>query len=135
MRTVITFGTYDLFHYGHLRLLERAASHGDRLVVGVSTDELNEDKKGYRPVIPYEHRAAILEALEVVDEVFPERRLEDKRQYAIEHAADVLVMGADWEGQFDDELAGVCEVVYLDRTAGVSTTSLKRLLQSGIEEV
>lgn len=135
MRTVITFGTYDLFHYGHLRILERAAEHGDRLVVGVSTDELNEDKKGYRPVIPYEHRAAILEALEVVDEVFPEHRLEDKRQYAIDHGADVLVMGADWKGRFDDELEGVCEVVYLDRTPGVSTTALRRLLRTGIEEV
>lgn len=135
MRTVITFGTYDLFHYGHLRILERAAEHGDRLVVGVSTDELNEGKKGYRPVIPYDHRAAILEALEVVDEVFPEHRLEEKRQYVIDHGADVLVMGADWKGRFDDELEGVCEVVYLDRTPGVSTTSLKRVLQTGIEEL
>lgn len=134
MRTVITFGTYDLFHYGHLRILERAAEHGDRLVVGVSTDDLNEQKKGYRPVIAFDHRAAILQALEVVDEVFPERRLEDKRRYVVGHDADVLVMGADWKGRFDDELDGVCEVVYLDRTPGVSTTLLRRLVASGVEE-
>lgn len=134
MRTVITFGTFDLFHLGHLRILERAAAHGDRLVVGVSTDELNERKKGYRPVFPYEHRAAILQALAIVDEVFPEHRLEDKRLYAMEHGADILVMGADWKGRFDEELAGVCEVAYLDRTPGISTTALRRILATGAEE-
>lgn len=134
MRTVITFGTYDLFHYGHLRILERAAAHGDRLVVGVSTDELNQSKKGYRPVFPYEHRAAILEGLEVVDVVFPEHSLEAKRDYVKEHRADVLVMGADWKGRFD-ELGDVCEVAYLDRTPGISTSSLRRLLAAGVEEL
>ena len=134
MRTVITFGTYDLFHYGHLRILERAAAHGDRLVVGVSTDELNESKKGYRPVFPWEHRAAILAGLAVVDDVFAEESLEAKRDYVVAHGADVLVMGADWKGRFD-ELADVCEVAYLDRTPGISTSDVRRLLATGIDEL
>lgn len=134
MRTAITFGTFDLFHYGHLRILERTATYGDRLIVGVSTDELNTSKKGYRPVFPYDHRAAIVRALAVVDDVFPEYRLEDKRQYVVDHGADILVMGADWKGRFDDELNGVCEVAYLDRTPGISTSSLRRLLATGVEE-
>ena len=134
MRTVITFGTYDLFHFGHLRILQRAAEHGDRLVVGVSTDELNESKKGYRPVFPFGQRAAILAGLGVVDEVFAEESLEAKRDYVVEHRADVLVMGADWKGRFDD-LLDVCEVAYLDRTPGISSSELRRLLAAGVEEL
>lgn len=134
MRTVITFGTYDLFHFGHLRILERAAEHGDRLVVGCSTDELNESKKGYRPVFPYEHRSAIVGAMSVVDEVFAEKSLEAKRDYVLEHRADVLVMGADWAGRFDD-LGDVCEVVYLDRTPGISTSDLRRVMASEVQEL
>lgn len=134
MTTVITFGTYDLFHYGHLRILERAATYGDRLLVGCSTDELNEDKKGYRPVFPYAHRAAILGALSVVDLVFPEESLDAKRSYVLGHGADVLVMGADWEGRFD-ELSDVCKVVYLDRTPGISTSDLRRVMASDVQEL
>lgn len=128
-RVVVTFGTFDLFHRGHLRILRRAAAYGDRLVVGVSTDELNESKKGYRPVFPYEDRSAIVGAIEVVDDVFPEHSLDDKRQYLLEHGADVLVMGADWEGAFDT-LGDVCEVVYLPRTPGISTSELRRLIST-----
>ena len=132
-RTVVTFGTYDLFHVGHLRILQRAAAHGDRLVVGVSTDELNESKKGYRPVFSFADRSAIVGAIEVVDEVFPEESLDLKRDYLVAHDADVLVMGADWAGRFD-EFADVCEVVYLDRTPGISTSDLRRVISAGREE-
>ena len=116
-RTVITFGTFDVFHVGHLRVLERAAALGDRLVVGVSADALNERKKGRAPIFSQRERLAIVGALKVVDEVFVEESLELKRDYVVEHGADVLVMGDDWAGKFD-ELGDVCEVVYLERTPG-----------------
>ena len=98
-RTVITFGTFDVFHVGHLRVLERAAALGDRLVVGVSADALNERKKGRAPIFSQRERLAIVGALKVVDEVFVEESLELKRDYVVEHGADVLVMGDDWAGQ------------------------------------
>ena len=122
-RTVITFGTFDVFHVGHLRVLERAAALGDRLVVGVSADALNERKKGRVPVFTQRERLAIVGALKVVDEVFIEESLEQKRDYILEHGADVLVMGDDWAGKFD-ELSDVCEVVYLERTPAISTTAI-----------
>ncbi len=122
-RTVITFGTFDVFHVGHLRVLERAAGLGDRLVVGVSADALNERKKGRVPVFSQRERLAIVSALRVVDEVFVEESLELKRDYIVVHAADVLVMGDDWAGRFD-EYADVCEVVYLPRTPAISTTAI-----------
>ena len=122
-RTVITFGTFDVFHVGHLRVLERAADLGDRLVVGVSADALNERKKGRVPVFTQRERLAIVGALRVVDEVFVEESLEQKRDYIVEHGADVLVMGDDWEGKFD-EFGDVCEVVYLERTPAISTTAI-----------
>jgi glycerol-3-phosphate cytidylyltransferase len=122
-RTVITFGTFDVFHVGHLRVIERAASLGDRLVVGVSADALNERKKGRSPVYSQAERMEIVAALRAVDEVFLEESLEQKRDYVVEHGADVLVMGDDWQGRFD-ELKDVCEVVYLPRTPAISTTAL-----------
>ncbi len=122
-RTVITFGTFDVFHVGHLRVIERAASLGDRLVVGVSADALNERKKGRSPVYSQAERMEIVAALRAVDEVFLEESLEQKRDYVVEHGADVLVMGDDWQGKFD-ELKDVCEVVYLPRTPAISTTAL-----------
>jgi glycerol-3-phosphate cytidylyltransferase len=122
-RTVITFGTFDVFHVGHLRVIERAASLGDRLVVGVSADALNERKKGRSPVYSQAERMEIVAALRAVDEVFLEESLEQKRDYVLEHGADVLVMGDDWQGKFD-ELEDVCEVVYLPRTPAISTTAL-----------
>jgi len=122
-RTVITFGTFDVFHVGHLRVIERAASLGDRLVVGVSADALNERKKGRSPVYSQAERMEIVAALRAVDEVFLEESLEQKRDYIVEHGADVLVMGDDWQGKFDD-LEDVCEVVYLPRTPAISTTAL-----------
>lgn len=122
-RTVITFGTFDVFHVGHLRVLERAADLGERLVVGVSADALNESKKGRVPVFSQKERLRIVSALRVVDAVFVEESLELKRKYILEHAADVLVMGDDWAGRFD-EFADICEVVYLPRTPAISTTAI-----------
>jgi choline-phosphate cytidylyltransferase len=122
-RTVITFGTFDVFHVGHLRVIERAASLGDRLVVGVSADALNERKKGRPPVFSQAERMEIIAALKPVDVVFVEESLEQKREYILEHGADVLVMGDDWSGKFD-EFEDICEVVYLPRTPAISTTAL-----------
>lgn len=122
-RTVLTFGTFDVFHVGHLRILERAASLGDRLVVGVSADELNLRKKGRTPVFSEAERLAIVNALKVVDDVFVEESLEQKRDYILQHQADVLVMGDDWAGKFD-EFKDICEVVYLARTPAISTTAI-----------
>ena len=122
-RTVITFGTFDVFHVGHVRVLQRAAALGDRLVVGVSADALNIAKKGRPPVFTQDERLEIVSALRVVDEVFVEESLELKRDYIVEHGADVLVMGDDWAGKFD-WVSDVCEVVYLPRTPSVSTTGV-----------
>jgi glycerol-3-phosphate cytidylyltransferase len=122
-RTVITFGTFDVFHVGHLRVIERAAALGDRLVVGVSADALNMRKKDRLPVFSEGERLAIVSALKPVDEVFVEESLELKREYILKFGADVLVMGDDWEGRFD-EFKDICEVVYLPRTPAISTTAL-----------
>jgi len=122
-RTVITFGTFDVFHLGHLRVLERAAALGDRLVVGVSADALNLRKKGREPVFTEAERLEIVAALRMVDEVFVEESLEQKREYIERYDADVLVMGDDWRGKFD-EFEDICDVVYLPRTPAISTTAL-----------
>ena len=122
-RTVITFGTFDVLHVGHVRVLNRAAALGDRLVVGVSSDRLNFSKKGRNPVFTEEERVEIVANLKVVDSVFIEESLEQKRDYVLEHGAQVLVMGDDWAGKFD-HLNEVCEVVYLPRTPSVSTTAI-----------
>lgn len=128
MKTIITYGTFDLFHVGHVNLLERARSLGDRLVVGVSSDEFNAIK-GKRSVFPYEHRARIVAALKCVDEVFPEQNWDQKPCDIARYGAHVFVMGHDWQGKFDDLAAG-CEIVYLPRTDGISTTELKSALSS-----
>lgn len=128
MRRVITFGTFDLFHIGHLNILARARTFGDHLCVGVSSDEMNEDKKGFRPLFPLADRLAIVGALRVVDAVFVEESMAHKRSYIERHRADVLVMGGDWEGRFDD-LRDLCEVVYLPRTADISSSALKERLR------
>ena len=122
-KTVITFGTFDVLHVGHVRVLNRAAEYGDRLVVGVSADALNIAKKGRAPVYTQDERMEIVASLRVVDEVFVEESLEQKRDYIVEHGADVLVMGDDWAGKFD-WVSDVCEVVYLPRTPSVSTTGI-----------
>ncbi|MGZ4776240.1 MAG: adenylyltransferase/cytidyltransferase family protein [Oryzihumus sp.] len=122
-RTVITFGTFDVLHVGHVRVLQRAAGLGDRLVVGVSADQLNISKKGRAPVFSQEERLEIVGSLKMVDEVFVEESLELKRDYVTQFQADVLAMGNDWEGKFDF-LSDICEVVYFPRTPSVSTTAL-----------
>lgn len=121
--TVITFGTFDVFHVGHVRVLNRAAEFGDRLLVGVSSDQLNQAKKGRRPVFTQEERMEIISNVKSVHGVFLEESLELKRQYVEEHKADVLVMGDDWAGKFD-YLNDICKVVYLPRTPSVSTTAI-----------
>lgn len=127
MTTVITFGTYDLFHIGHLRILSRARALGDKLIVGVSTDELNFSKKGIKPVFPLVERMEILRSIRFVDDVFPEESLELKGKYIQSFHADILVMGNDWEGKFD-EFKTLCDVVYLPRTEGISTTKVKEYI-------
>ncbi|WP_312909853.1 adenylyltransferase/cytidyltransferase family protein [Stutzerimonas nitrititolerans] len=125
--TVITYGTFDMFHIGHLRLLERMSQLGDRVVVGVSTDEFNA-QKGKRALIPYADRKAIIEALKFVDLVIPETSWEQKPLDIDRFGVDAFVIGDDWQGHFDD-LKAYCEVVYLERTAGVSSSELKMALK------
>lgn len=126
-RVVITYGTFDLFHIGHLNLLERLSALGDRLIVGVSTDEFNEGK-GKHTVIPFAERSRLVGAMKCVDMVIPESSWEQKRRDIEQYDASVFGMGADWEGKFD-ELRSLCEVVYLPRTRGISTTDLKNTLR------
>ena len=121
--TVITFGTFDVLHVGHIRVLTRSAALGNRLVVGVSSDALNFSKKGRNPVFSQDERVEIVSSLKVVDQVFVEESLEQKREYVLEHQADILVMGDDWTGKFDF-LSDICKVVYLPRTPSVSTTAI-----------
>lgn len=122
MSRIITFGSFDIFHYGHLQLLQRAKALGTHLTVGVSSDTLNLKKKGRYPVYIQDHRLAIVGALTCVDSVFVEESLELKREYIIDHKADIMVMGADWQGRFD-EFKDVCAVQYLQRTPSISTTA------------
>lgn len=121
--TVLTFGTFDVLHLGHLRILERAAMEGERLVVGVSSDAFNVAKKGRAPVFPQDERMQIVAALRCVDDVFLEESLELKREYLLRYNADVLAMGDDWLGRFDG-FSDVCRVVYFKRTPAISTTAL-----------
>lgn len=123
-KTVITFGTFDLFHVGHVNILERASRLGDRLVVGVSSDAMNYSKKGRYPVVCQEDRMRILKSLSCVDEVFLEESMELKGRYIRDHQAEVLVMGDDWAGRFD-HFSELCEVVYLTRTPSISTTDIR----------
>jgi choline-phosphate cytidylyltransferase len=123
-RVVLTFGTFDLFHIGHLRILERASKFGEKLIVGVSSDSLNHSKKGIYPTYNENDRIEIVRSIRCVDNVFLEESLEKKREYLIRYGGDVLVMGDDWKGRFD-EFSDIVEVVYLPRTALISTTAAK----------
>lgn len=123
MKKVLTYGTFDLFHYGHLKILERAKSLGEYLIVAVSTDEFNEIK-GKKCTYPYEHRSKIVEAIKFVDKVIPENNWEQKRQDVIDNQVDIFVMGNDWLGEFDF-LNDLCEVIYLDRTQNISSSEIK----------
>ena len=126
MKTVITYGTFDLLHYGHINLLQRARAFGDYLVVGLSTDEFNR-QKNKECFFSYEKRKQMLEALRCVDLVIPETCWEQKRGDVKTYGASVFVMGDDWEGKFDD-LSDLCEVVYLPRTPEISTSGIKEKL-------
>jgi glycerol-3-phosphate cytidylyltransferase len=124
MKRIITFGTFDLFHIGHVEILRRARELGNHLIVGISSDELNFSKKQMYPVYPLKHRMGIVSALRYVNEVFVEESLERKREYLLRYKADVLVMGDDWAGRFD-EFKDICEVVYLPRTPYISSSEVK----------
>lgn len=127
-KNIITFGTFDVFHIGHLKILERAKSLGTYLIVGVSTDKLNVHKKGRIPIYNENQRIEIIGGLKCVDETFLEESLELKRDYIVRHQADVLAMGNDWEGKFD-EFKDICEVVYFERTPSISTTAIIELIK------
>lgn len=126
MKTVLTYGTFDLFHIGHLNILKRLKEQGDRLIVGVSTDEFNAIK-GKKPVVPFEQRIEIVKAIKYVDEAIPEETWAQKRQDIAKYGVSVFGIGEDWRGKFDD-LDNEVEVIYLPRTSGISTTEMKRVL-------
>ena len=122
---VLTYGTFDMFHVGHVRLLKRARALGDELIVALSTDEFNRQKHK-SALFSYEERKEILEACKYVDCVIPESRWDQKQSDVIDNDVDIVVMGSDWEGDVHFEnLKGLCKVVYLPRTQNISTSSLK----------
>lgn len=129
MKRILTYGTFDLLHYGHIRLLKRAKALGDYLIVAVSTEEFNE-LKGKKTYHNYETRKKMLEAIRYVDLVIPEENWEQKINDVREFHVDTVVMGSDWAGSDKFEyLNDYCEVVYLDRTEGISTTKIKEDLK------
>lgn len=130
--TVITYGTFDLFHVGHLNILKRLKNLGNRLVVGVSTDEFNA-QKCKKTIMPFAHRAEVVSAIRYVDTVFPEVCWEQKRDDIIRENANIFAMGSDWMGKFDD-LKDICEVVYLPRTEDISSTEIKDIVVSEIKD-
>jgi len=127
-KTIITYGTFDLFHIGHLRLLQRLKAMGDKLIVAVSTDEFNAGK-GKKTIIPYDQRAEIVENIKCVDMVIPEiswdQKIDDIKKYGV----DVFAIGEDWKGKFDF-LKEFCDVVYLERTKDISSSQLKKTLNT-----
>ena len=132
MKRILTYGTFDLLHYGHIRLLKRAKALGDYLIVALSTEEFNEIK-GKKSYHDYKTRKEMLEAIRYVDLVIPEENWEQKINDVREYHVDVVVMGSDWAGSDKfDYLKDYCEVVYLDRTDGISTTKIKEDL--GLQE-
>lgn len=128
MRRVITYGTFDLLHYGHINLLRRAKEYGDYLIVALSTDEFNINSKNKQSYFDYNKRKMLLEAIRYVDLVIPEENWDQKRSDIKEYHVDTFVMGDDWEGKFDF-LSDLCEVVYLTRTPEISSTKIKEELK------
>lgn len=128
MTRILTYGTFDTFHWAHMLLLQRARAMGDWLGVGLSTDEFNQ-LKGKTSVFNYAERENILRGIKYVDLVFPETCWEQKRQDIIKYKADIFVMGDDWRGKFDD-LSDLCQVVYLPRTPEISSTLIKQMMRS-----
>jgi glycerol-3-phosphate cytidylyltransferase len=127
MEKVLTYGTFDLLHFGHINLLKRAKALGDHLIVGLSTDEFNEgkNKQAYHS---FENRKMILESVRFVDEVIPENTWNQKIEDVVKHDIDIFVMGDDWEGHFDF-LKKYCKVIYLPRTINISTSKIKNDLK------
>lgn len=125
--TILTYGTFDLFHVGHLRLLKRLKALGDRLIVGLSTDEFNQEK-GKQTIIPFSQRLEIIKAISYVDLVVEENNWTQKVHDIKKHSVDIFAMGDDWRGKFDD-LNEYCQVLYLPRTLGVSSTEIKKSLE------
>lgn len=132
MIKIITYGTFDLFHIGHLRLLKRVKELGNHLSVSISTDEFN-SVKGKKTLIPYEQRKEIVENIKCVDLVIPEtcweQKIEDIKKYEI----DIFAMGNDWDGKFDF-LKEYCEVIYLPRTEDISSTEIKKQMDAFLKE-
>ncbi len=120
-KVVITFGSFDLLHVGHVKILKRARELGDRLVVGVSSDKFHLQKKFRKAIYSQGERKEILASLSFVDEVFLEESFEEKEAYILKYHADILVMGDDWKGRFDSVN---CKVIYLPRTPSISTTEI-----------
>jgi len=133
MRTILTYGTFDLLHIGHINLLRRARDLGDRLIVALSTDEFNWVEKNKTCVNNYQDRKVILESLRFVDHVIPEENWEQKITDVVKYDVAVFTIGDDWQGHFDF-LRDKCEVVYLPRTANVSTTEIKHQIMTGSRE-
>lgn len=127
-KTVITYGTFDLFHIGHLNMLERLSEMGETLIVAVSTDEFNA-KKGKESFYSYQERAKIVSALGCVDKVIPEQSWEQKADDIKQYSVDIFGIGDDWKGEFD-HLDALCQVIYLPRTPSISTTSVKKNLSN-----
>ena len=125
-KIVLTYGTFDMFHIGHLNLLNRLKSLGDKLIVAVSTDEFN-SIKGKKTLIPFEQRALIVQNIKCVDMVISEKNWEQKIDDIKKYNVDIFAMGDDWQGKFDF-LKNHCEVIYLPRTQNISTTELKKEL-------
>lgn len=126
MKRIITYGTFDLLHYGHINLLKRAKTLGDYLIVGLSTDEFNQQEKGKHCYFSYEQRKALLESIRYVDLVIPETNWEQKKSDVHEYHIDTFVIGDDWSGKFDFLKKEGVEVVYLPRTPEISTTQIKQ---------
>lgn len=127
-KVILTYGTFDLFHIGHVRLLKRLKSLGDKLIVAVSTDEFNE-QKGKSSYYSFSERAEIIESCKYVDKVIKEDKWEQKESDIRRYGVDVFAIGDDWKGEFD-YLSELCEVLYLERTENISTTKIKRQLSS-----
>lgn len=132
MKKVITYGTFDLTHHGHIELLRRAKELGDYLIVAVSTDEFNAGK-GKKAAFPYEKRVELLGAIRYVDKIIPEKSWEQKIEDIKKYDVDVFVMGDDWEGKFDF-LKEYCEVVYLPRTPNISSTAIRNMQKQNNED-
>lgn len=130
MKRVITYGTFDLLHYGHINLLRRAKQYGDYLIVALSTDDFNWNQKRKKCYFSFDKRKALLEAIRYVDIVIPEESWDQKVTDVREYHIDTFVMGDDWKGEFDFLKDEGVDVVYLPRTPEVSTTQIKRDLKS-----